>query len=124
MRLSTYSISAAIALLTLSAAVLAQKSQPPTKDQAPVFSAETREVPLNVTVTDRSGHLVTNLPQSAFQIFENGALQPVKMFKREDVEISLGLIIDNSGSMRDKRKQVATAAIDLVKDSNPRDEVF
>ena len=89
-----------------------------------IFSTETRLVPLSVTVQDKSGHLVTNLPQTAFQVFENGVVQPIKMFKREDVEISLGLIIDNSGSMRDKRKQVATAALDLVKDSNPQDEVF
>jgi len=94
------------------------------EDNVATFSTETRLVPLSVTVVDKSGHLVTNLPQSAFQVFENGAVQPIKMFKREDVEISLGLIIDNSGSMRDKRKQVATAAMDLVKDSNPRDEVF
>src|SRR6202007_2160871 len=93
-------------------------------DENVTFSSESRLVPLSVTVQDKSGHLVTNLPQSAFQVFENGVLQPLKTFKREDVEISLGLIIDNSGSMRDKRKQVATAALDLVKDSNPRDEVF
>ena len=96
----------------------------PAEDSSATFSTETRLVPLSVTVVDKTGHLVTNLPQSAFQVFENGTLQPVKMFKREDVEISLGLIIDNSGSMRDKRKQVATAALDLVKDSNPKDEVF
>jgi Ca-activated chloride channel family protein len=89
-----------------------------------VIRTETRLVPLSVTVMDRTGHLVTNLPQSAFQVFENNVMQPIKMFKREDVEISLGMIIDNSGSMRDKRKQVATAALDLVKDSNPGDEVF
>jgi Ca-activated chloride channel family protein len=94
-------------------------------DEGPaVFSSETRLVPLSVTVLDRSGHLVTNLPQSAFQVYENGVVQPLKMFKREDVEISLGLIIDNSGSMREKRAQVAAAALDLVKDSNPHDEVF
>ncbi|HEY3835064.1 MAG TPA: VWA domain-containing protein [Bryobacteraceae bacterium] len=89
-----------------------------------VFSSDTRLVPLSVTVQDRTGHLVTNLPQTAFQVFENGTQQAIKIFKREDVEISLGLIIDNSGSMRDKRKQVASAALDLVKDSNPHDEVF
>ena len=48
-------------------------------------------MPLSVTVQDKSGHLVTNLPQSAFQVYENGVLQPLKIFKREDVEISLGL---------------------------------
>jgi VWFA-related protein len=100
-------------------------SQPAKSDEGPaLFTSDTRLVPLSVTVLDRTGHLVTNLPQSAFQVFENGIQQQVKLFKREDVEISLGLIIDNSGSMREKRKQVATAALDLVKDSNPRDEVF
>jgi len=93
-------------------------------DSGATFSTETRLVPLSVTVQDKSGHLVTNLAQSAFQVYENGAIQPLKVFKREDVPVSLGLIIDNSGSMRDKRSQVAAAALDLVKDSNPADEVF
>lgn len=110
-------------------AMMAQSGKPsPTQagkaDEDVVFSSDTRLVSLSVTVLDKSGHLVTNLPQSAFQVTENGVKQPLKLFKREDVEISLGLIIDNSGSMRDKRKQVAIAALDLVKDSNPRDEVF
>jgi Ca-activated chloride channel family protein len=89
-----------------------------------VIRAETRLVTLSVTVADSNHHLVTTLPQSAFQVYENDVLQPIKMFKSEDVEISLGLIIDNSGSMREKRAQVATAALNLVKDSNPGDEVF
>jgi len=93
-------------------------------DDHVTFSSETRLVPLSVTVQDKNAHLVTNLSRSAFQVYENGVLQPLKVFKREDVEISLGLIIDSSGSMRDKREQVAAAALDLVKDSNPRDEVF
>ena len=50
--------------------------------------------------------------------------QPIKIFRREDVPVSLGLIIDNSGSMRDKRTKVEAAALALVKDSNPDDEVF
>jgi Ca-activated chloride channel homolog len=89
-----------------------------------VFSAESRLVPLNVTVTDKSGRLVTDLPQSAFQVFENGVQQTIRLFKREDVPVSMGLIIDNSGSMREKRQAVETAALAMVKDSNPQDEVF
>jgi len=89
-----------------------------------VFSSETRLVPLNVTVMDKNGHRVTNLPQSAFTVLENGAPQQIKIFRREDVPVSLGLIIDNSGSMRDKRQGVEAAALALVKDSNPQDEVF
>jgi Ca-activated chloride channel homolog len=89
-----------------------------------IFSTETRLVPLNVTVADKNQHLVTNLPQSAFQVFENGAPQQIKIFKREDVPVSLALIIDNSGSMREKRQGVESAALALVKDSNAQDEAI
>jgi VWFA-related protein len=80
-------------------------------DSDGTFSTDARLVPLNVTVTDKSGRLVTNLPQSAFQVFENGVQQTIRLFKREDVPVSMGLIIDNSGSMREKRQAVETAAL-------------
>ena len=73
-------------------------------------------------MTDSKGHFVTTLQQSAFQIFENGVLQPIKTFKREDSPVSMALVIDNSGSMRDKREAVEAAALALVKDSNSQDE--
>jgi len=85
---------------------------------------DTRLVVCHTTVVDKAGHLVTDLPQSAFAVFENGAQQPIKIFKREDIPVSLGLIIDNSGSMRTKRAGVEAASLALVKDSNPEDEVF
>ena len=91
---------------------------------SPTFTSDTRLVVLPISVSDHSGKLVTNLPQKAFKVFENGAEQPIKIFKREDVPISLGIIIDNSGSMREKRQKVETASMDLVKASNPQDEVF
>jgi len=93
-------------------------------DQTAVFHADTRLVVLPVTVVDRTGHLVTNLAETAFQVFENGVAQQIKVFKREDIPVSMGLIIDNSGSMRDKRAKVEAAALALVKESNPQDEVF
>ncbi len=95
-----------------------------TPDQATVFKSETRLVVLHATVVDKSGHLVTNLPENAFQVYENGVQQHLKLFRREDVPVSMGLIIDNSGSMRDKRAKVEAAALALVKDSNRQDEVF
>ncbi len=94
------------------------------QDDAPTFTAETNLVPLQVTVTDKNGKLLTNLPQSAFHVYENGIEQTIKLFKREDVPVSMGIIIDNSGSMRDKRTRVAAASMALVKASNPQDEVF
>ena len=102
----------------------AQTAPPEAEEADTIFSTETRLVPLNVTVADKIGHLVTNLPQSAFQVFENNVLQQIKIFRREDVPVSLGLIIDNSGSMREKRQAVESAALALVKDSNQQDEAF
>jgi VWFA-related protein len=98
--------------------------QPAASDEDPVFRSDTRLVVLHATVIDSRGRLVDNLPRSAFTVMENGAPQEVKVFRREDVPVSLGLIIDNSGSMRDKRQKVNTAALALVKASNPQDEVF
>ncbi len=89
-----------------------------------VFRAVTRLVVLHATVVDKSGRLVTQLPQSAFRVFEDGVEQQIKIFKREDVPVSMGIVIDNSGSMQDKRKRVEDAAMGLVKASNPQDEVF
>ena len=89
-----------------------------------MFRTDTRLVVLPVTVVDKNGHLVTNLPRNAFQVFENGVQQDIKVFRREDVPVSLGLIVDNSGSMRDKREKVKDASLVLVKESNPHDEVF
>src|SRR5262245_4591381 len=106
-------------------AVIGSAQAPPTPAQDDVtFSTQTNLVSLNVSVLDKSGKLVTNIPQSAFHVMENGVEQPIKIFRREDVPVSMGIIIDNSGSMRDKRAKVAAAALALVKNSNPQDEVF
>ena len=88
------------------------------------FRADTRLVVLPISVADKNGKLVTDLKQSSFKVFENGIEQPIKIFKREDVPISLGIIIDNSGSMKEKRQKVEIASLDMVKASNPQDEVF
>ena len=89
-----------------------------------MFKADTKLVILPISVSDRSGKLVTNLPQKAFKVFENNVEQPIKIFRREDVPVSLGIIIDNSGSMKEKRQKVELASMDLVKASNRQDEVF
>ncbi len=121
-------IAAAVAVLAVPVFVAGQEKPPvgakAEAEQDAVFSSDTRLVPLNVTVTEKSGHLVTNLPQSAFTVLENGAPQAIKLFKSEDVPVSIGLIIDNSGSMRDKRQAVESATLALVKSSNPQDEAF
>jgi Ca-activated chloride channel homolog len=88
------------------------------------FRADTRLVVLNTSVVDRNGKLVTDLPQKAFKVYENGVEQQIRVFKREDIPVSMGLVIDNSGSMQPKRQKVETAALQLVKASNRQDQVF
>lgn len=90
----------------------------------PVFRSDTRLVVLHATVVDSKGKIVTDLPKSAFKVYENNVEQPVKIFRREDVPISLGVIVDNSGSMRLRRNKVESAALQMVKASNRLDEVF
>jgi Ca-activated chloride channel family protein len=103
-----------------------QQPKPSTAAQGtvPLFTSDTRRVVLHTTVVDKSGKLVTNLKQDAFSVSENDVKQDILLFRREDIPVSLGLIIDNSGSMRPKRAGVEAAALALVKDSNPEDEVF
>jgi Ca-activated chloride channel homolog len=93
-------------------------------DDVPVYHSGTQLVDLHVSVVDKNGKLVTDVPESAFKVYENAIEQPVKIFRREDVPVSMGIVIDNSGSMRDKRAKVAAASLALVKASNQLDEVF
>jgi VWFA-related protein len=124
----TLTIFAAAATLAVFAASGQQPPKPPAAapgdETGTIFRSDTRLVVLHTTVVDRSGHLITNLPQTAFTVFENGVTQPIRGFKREDVPVSMGLVVDNSGSMRDKRAKVEAAALGLVKASNKDDEVF
>jgi Ca-activated chloride channel homolog len=89
-----------------------------------VFHAESQEVVLHATVVDQHSRLVTNLNKNDFTVYEDGQPQVITRFSKEDVPVSIGILVDNSGSMRDKRQAVNTAALDLVKASNPEDEVF
>jgi len=89
-----------------------------------VFKAETRLVVVRATVRTGHGELVTNLDRSAFTVYENGKRQPITQFRRDDIPVSLGILIDNSGSMRALRSKVEAAALALAHASNPLDELF
>ena len=91
--------------------------------QEATFRTDTRLVVINTSVFDQEGKIVRDLPKNAFTVYENGEKQNVTVFRQEDVPISLGLIIDTSASMTDKRDRVASAALAMVKASNPQDEV-
>ncbi len=88
------------------------------------FRTEARLVVLNVTVTNSRGDLITNLDRGAFRVYEDGREQSITIFRRDDVPVSLGLIIDNSRSMGPVRQAVEAAALAFVRASNPLDEVF
>ncbi len=118
--------------LVATAPLWPQPQAPAPKPQTPptpevggyIFRAESRLVVLHATVLDKNSHFVTNLSRTTFKVYENGVEQPLKSFAREDVPVSVGLIIDNSGSMRDKREKVNHATVAFVKASHPQDEMF
>ncbi len=82
------------------------------------------EVVLNCTVLDSDGHLVQDLTRDDFHVFEDNVPQAIVSFQHSDIPVSMGILVDNSGSMRDKRDAVNEAALDLVRASNPSDEAF
>lgn len=103
-----------------------QQGQAPSSQQNDVyiFKKEVDEVTLHATVVDDHFHPVTDLTKSDFAVFEDGKPQKITSFRNEDIPVALGIVIDNSGSMRDKRPQVNAAALNLVRSSNPQDQVF
>jgi VWFA-related protein len=88
------------------------------------FKKKVEEVVLHATVVDQRQHLVTGLRQNDFVVFEDGRPMPITSFRQEDIPVAIGIVIDNSGSMRDKRQKVNQAALNLVRASNPQDQVF
>lgn len=98
---------------------------PPVVDpnERPTFTADTREVTLYVSVLDKDGRMIADIPKSSFKVTENGVEQELRVFKREDVPVSMCIVIDSSGSMRDKYSRVVAAVLALVRASNKDDEI-
>jgi Ca-activated chloride channel family protein len=88
------------------------------------FRSQVNEVTLSATVLDSRRHLVTNLAPANFAVYEDNQPQQITSFKREDIPVSIGIVVDNSGSMRTKRAAVTKAVLNLIQASNPQDEVF
>jgi Ca-activated chloride channel homolog len=113
-------------------------SQVPAADQSPiapeagsgdqggmfVFKKQVEEVVLHATVYDQDRNPVTGLNGSEFSVFENGIPQQITSFRQEDVPVAMGIVVDNSGSMRDKREAVEQAVLNLIRASNSQDQVF
>lgn len=82
------------------------------------------EVVLNVSVFNKNHGLIDNLTKNDFKVYEDGVPQKIAAFEHQDLPVSMGILVDNSGSMRDKRAAVNEAALDLVRASNPDDQAF
>lgn len=108
-----------------------QKPKPPNSSSpnssqdegALIIREDVDEVLLHATVIDSRDRIVTDLDKSAFSVFEDGKPQTIISFRHEDVPVAMAIVIDNSGSMREKRNKVNQAALNLVRSSNPKDQV-
>lgn len=88
------------------------------------ISVEVDLVVLQATVRDREGHTVTELGKQNFEVLEDGKPQPIRLFRHEDTPVTVGLIIDHSGSMQEKLVDVTAGAQAFVRSSNPNDQMF
>ena len=88
------------------------------------ISVDVNLVLLRVTVRDRKGGLVSGLNKDNFQVLENRAPQTIRFFQHEDAPVAVGLVVDKSGSMGRKRKDVIAAALTFARSSNSHDEMF
>ena len=88
------------------------------------ISVDVALVVLHATVSDRRGGFVSNLGEPDFDVYEDGAVQPIRLFKNEDVPVTVGLVVDHSTSMGSKMPEVTAAARAFVRSSNREDEMF
>jgi Ca-activated chloride channel family protein len=89
-----------------------------------VFKRQVEEVVLHATVVDEQRRLVSGLDRSTFTVLDGGVPQAITSFRREDVRVAMGIVIDNSGSMREKRDKINQAVMNLIHASNPQDQIF
>src|ERR1035438_6365845 len=98
--------------------------QPQAETEEFVFKKKVEEVALHAVVVDQQNHLISSLNRDAFSVYEDGKLQKLTSFRQENVPLAMGILIDNSGSMRPKRQKVNEAALNLVRSSSTQDQVF
>jgi Ca-activated chloride channel homolog len=81
-------------------------------------------VVMHTSVYDKNGHFVSGLKKENFKVYEDGIEQAINSFSQEDVPVSMGILVDLSGSMRNKVEEVTKAALAFIRASNPQDQVF
>src|SRR6476646_909983 len=117
---------AALLVLLVGCASLAQvpPSAKSVEPEAFRISVDVDLVVLQATVRDHEGHTVRELGSKDFEVFEDGRSQQIRLFRHEDTPVTVGLIIDHSGSMRQKLADVTAGAQAFVHSSNPNDQMF
>ena len=128
-----------IAAFVFGALGASAQSQPPIQNPPPIHiprpGAKPQKGPytlkrtvdmvrLPVTIVDKKGNFIPELKETNFRVLENGAPQKISAFSNEDIPIAVGLVIDNSASMKSKRARVNAAALTFVQTSNPQDQMF
>jgi Ca-activated chloride channel family protein len=113
-----------VTLLTCLFLARGQSTDEKNPDQDLKFSANADLVLLDVSVKDTKGGFASNLKKENFQIYENGKRQTISQFGKEDTPITVGLVLDDSRSMKPKRVEVINSALAFINESNPRDEMF
>jgi VWFA-related protein len=128
-RTGEHGASKAATLLILLLFILASSAgdQAPTRQQDPDplrISVDVALVVLHATVADREGGLVHNLGEQDFEVYEDGVRQRIRLFKNEDIPVTVGLVVDHSSTMKRKLVEVSAAARTFVQASNREDEMF
>ncbi len=126
---ANYSISCSLVLFCLLAAPRASLTQTPPpvmphQENPAAIKVTVGLVVLHATAESRKGVLVSGLDKDNFQVFEDGVAQRIEVFSHEDIPVTVGLVVDGSGSMRPKRSDVNSAALTFVESSNANDEMF
>jgi Ca-activated chloride channel family protein len=106
------------------AAALVSASPEPHAVRAQVFRAHSDLVVLHVNVFDGRSDAVPDLPQDAFTVLENDRPQQISFFNSADVPVSVGLVVDNSGSMIARQRMVVSGSVAFANASHPEDELF
>ena len=122
-----------LAILLCSPFALAAQAPQPATPGTPQAQKKGKEYTINVdvnlvvlhaTVLDKKGRMVNDLGQTDFRVVEDGIAQKLSVFSHADIPVTMGIVIDDSGSMKEKRQSVNASAVTFVKTSNPSDQVF
>ncbi len=96
----------------------------PEIDEGSTIVVNTELVTLNIRVIDRNNRPIDNVRENEFHVFEDGVLQPIESFTREEVPISYGLAVDTSGSLRSQLQAVIDAGKTIINSNKSGDETF